>query len=175
MALGDPSNADATPKYALVELERRWRVVPDMRPSLEGLVPVVITDRYLEGTRFRLRRMVQPNGHSNLKFAKKYHAEDAAARPMVNAYLTQAEYEVLAALPAFCISKRRYTIHHGGLGFSLDVFEDNLIGLEILEIETASRAELDCVVPPEWANMEITYKPNWQGGTLAQTQRIPED
>jgi hypothetical protein len=34
------------------------------------------------------------------KLAKKYDADDPTARPMVNAYLSQREFEVFAALPA---------------------------------------------------------------------------
>lgn len=174
MALGDPNLFDSVPKYALVELERRWLVDPETRPSLAGMEFTAIEDRYLEGTRFRLRRMTNPDGSCDLKFAKKYESEDPSARPMVNAYLTEAEHAAFASLPACCVNKKRYHLHQGGLEFSIDVFEDDLSGLEILEVETSDKRALDAVVPPDWAGKEITHMPRWQGGTLARTQTIPE-
>ena len=46
-----------SPKYAHIERERRFLVDPGKRPDLAGLSFVEIEDRYLDGTRLRLRRM----------------------------------------------------------------------------------------------------------------------
>ena len=52
------SGADeaAAPKYAHVERERRWLIDPARLPALSAEY-VLIEDRYLSGTRMRLRRM----------------------------------------------------------------------------------------------------------------------
>jgi len=49
------------PKYARFELERRWLVDAPRRPSLEGAWMTLIEDRYIAGTRMRLRRMSRPD------------------------------------------------------------------------------------------------------------------
>ena len=49
------------PKYARFELERRWLVDTTRRPSLDGYPMTVIEDRYIDGTRLRLRRMSRPD------------------------------------------------------------------------------------------------------------------
>ena len=166
----------ASPKYAHIEFERRWRVNTAARPDLSSArESTLIEDRYIEGARMRLRRMSQPTiGWSSLKLTKKYHAEDASARPIVTAYLTEAEFELLAALPARTIVKRRYSIPYDGREWSLDSFEGPLTGLEILEIEARDSAELAALAPPHWALQEVTYDPDYQCGTLAFKNRIPE-
>ena len=46
-----------------------------------------------------------------------------------------------------------------------------LPGLELAEIEQSDAASLDAVQVPEWARSEVTYDPEFQGGTLALLDR----
>lgn len=46
-----------TPRYSLPEIERRWRVNPDLLPDLSQLPRRVLTDKYLTHTRLRLRKV----------------------------------------------------------------------------------------------------------------------
>lgn len=162
-------------KYARVELERRWLVDPARRPSLDGCVCTVIEDRYLHGTRMRLRRMSRPALHeTRWKLTKKYESEEARARPITTIYLSEREYDLYRALPADVLMKRRYHLELGDRWWSVDLFEDRLAGLALLECEAGDRASLEALVPPDWALCEITDLPQWQGGALAQAQAIPE-
>ena len=96
------------PKYARVELERRWLVDPAARPALDGCHCTLIEDRYIEQTRMRLRRMSRPGwDKTKWKLTKKYDTERPEARPIVTTYLTEAEHALLAALPALPMTKRR--------------------------------------------------------------------
>jgi CYTH domain-containing protein len=165
----------ASPKYAHIELERRWLVEPGSIPSLDEGQAVLIEDRYIDGTRLRLRRMSQSGGWSSCKLTKKYEVEDPAARPIVTAYLTMAEHAVFEALPGRSLAKRRYPAWHEGREWSLDLFEGALAGLAILEIEAETRAALMALTPPPWAAREITDDPTLQGGSLAHLQTVPED
>ncbi|MFM9827864.1 MAG: hypothetical protein ACKVOB_03845 [Sphingomonas sp.] len=157
----------AAPKYAHVERERRWLVDPARRPALAGLPPVLIDDRYFTGTRLRLRRMTDASGACALKLTKKYDAADPLARPIVTAYLTEAEYAVFAALPAAILVKRRYALVDSGVRFSLDVFGGGLAPLELCEIEWADDAGLRALQPPDWAVREVSSDPRYQGSALA--------
>ena len=162
-----------SPKYARFELERRWRVDGNARPDTAGFEPTLIEDRYLDGTRLRLRRMTRGE-RVVCKLTKKYETERPEARPVVTAYLTEAEYAVLAALPARAIRKRRYAIPIEGHVWSLDLFEGALAGLALVEIEASDEAGLAALVPPPWATKEITHDPRYQCGSLAQTHALPE-
>lgn len=162
-----------SPKYARHELERRWLVDPAARPGLDTLPFTVIEDRYLDGTRMRLRRMTRGE-RCVLKLTKKYESERPEARPIVTAYLTDAEYALFAALAARAMRKRRYHLPVAGQFWSLDVFEGELAGLELVEIEAVDERALAALVPPAWAAKEITHDPRYQCGSLAQTNTVPE-
>jgi CYTH domain-containing protein len=164
----------ASLKYARPELERRWQVDPALRPPVEGLNLVVIDDRYLTGTRLRLRRMTRSDGSAACKLTKKYETDRPEARPIVTTYLTEAEYAVFAALPALPMRKRRYHVPFEGRYWSLDLFEGALAGLELIEVEAPDETVLAALVPPSWTTKEVTHDPRYQCGSLAQTNMIPE-
>ena len=65
------------PKYALVEYEHRFLLgkVPD------GLGPSTrIDDRYVSGTRLRLREAVPPDGTRTRKLSHKVRLEEGSTR-----------------------------------------------------------------------------------------------
>jgi CYTH domain-containing protein len=163
------------PKYARIEFERRWLVDAAARPSLDGAPSTLIEDRYIVGTRLRLRRMSRPDlGEVKWKLTKKYECDDPSARPIVTAYLTAAEHASLAALPAHPLRKTRHHLLIDGIWWSLDRFEGPLAGLETIEAEAADEAALAALVPPSWAAKEVTHDARYQCGALAQTNAIPE-
>ena len=162
------------PKYARFELERRWLVDSAVRPSLHDQPFTLIEDRYIDGTRLRLRRMTRGE-RTVLKLTKKYETERPEARPIVTAYQTEAERAVLAALPAALMRKRRFHFAIDGHDWSLDLFEGGLAGLELVEAEAADEAALAALVPPPWATKEVTHDARYQCGSLAEAQAIPED
>ncbi len=161
------------PKYARLELERRWLVDSSARPALHGVPFSLVEDRYIDGTRLRLRRMTRGD-RTVFKLTRKYETERPEARPIVTAYLTRCEYTVFAALPARALAKRRYPLSFEGRGWSLDLFEGPLAGLALLEAEAADETALAALVPPPWATKEVTHDPRWQCGALAQTLTMPE-
>jgi CYTH domain-containing protein len=161
------------PKYARFELERRWLVEPSSRPPLAGMDFTLIEDRYIAGTRLRLRRMTRGE-RTVLKLTKKYDTGRPEARPVVTAYLTEAEHAVIAALPAAPMRKRRVHFEIEGRYWSLDLFEGALAGLELVETEAADEAALAALVPPRWATKEVTHDARYQCGALAQTNALPE-
>jgi len=161
------------PKYARFELERRWLVDATARPPLDDAEFTLIEDRYVDGTRLRVRRMTRGE-RTVLKLTKKYASERPEARPIVTAYLTENEYAVFAALPARTLTKRRYNLAIDRRYWSLDLFDGALAGLELVEAEATDEAALAALVPPAWATKEVTHDPRYQCGALAQTHAIPE-
>ena len=157
------------PKYAQIERERRWLVRPDADPEAEALRCLLIEDRYVDGTRLRLRRMTDlATGERAHKLSRKYEAPDPLARPIVTAYLTSGEHAVFAALPARELSKRRYTVREGDRFFNVDRFEGTLAGLSLTEIEQEDDAALRILEPPQWAGREVSHDLCYQGGALAR-------
>ncbi|MBV1687375.1 hypothetical protein KRR38_06715 [Novosphingobium sp. G106] len=171
------TGADETrsPKYAHAERERRWLVDPLGLPDLAAAEHVLVEDRYIDGTRCRLRRITHSASEvTAVKLTKKYEAADPLARPIVTAYLDEAEFAVFAALPARTLTKRRYHIQVDGREFSYDRFSGALDGLHLLEIEWPDDAGLRALRPPEWAIRDVSEDIRYQGGTLVR-EGIPGD
>ncbi|WP_085808715.1 hypothetical protein [Sphingomonas sp. TZW2008] len=164
----------AVPKYAHIERERRWLIDPSRLPTLPA-DHVLIEDRYLAGTRMRLRRMTDSGGGgAALKLTKKYEADDPLARAIVTAYLDEPEYALLAGLPGATIVKRRHALVSGGLTYSVDRFEGALAGLILAEIEWADDAGLRGLPAPSGAIREVSDDPRYQGGGLV-VHGIPKE
>lgn len=168
-----PVDEAAEPKYAHLERERRWLVDPDRLDIASLEDPITIHDRYILGTRLRLRSM-QSGRQSVWKLTRKYECEDPLARPIVTAYLTEEEYETLATLPALDLRKVRHKVHNSGSDFSVDRFEGNLAGLWLAEIELEDGDLLAALPNPSWSLADVSHDPRYQGFTLAHSG-IPKD
>ena len=160
------------PKYAHVERERRWLVDAARWPVHNAVGHVLIEDLYIDGTVLRLRRMTDSaSGNITRKLTKKYPTSDVRARPIVTAYLTDAEYAVFATLPARPLRKRRHVLPESAGGYSVDVFLGPLAGLVLAERECADDRTLAALAAPPWALREVTDDPAYAGGMLATTGR----
>lgn len=164
-----------SPKYAHIERERRWVMDSARLPALSA-AHVLIEDRYISGTRMRLRRMIDSaSGRAALKLTKKYDAADPLARPIVTAYLDEAEFALLAGLPGVMIVKRRFDLVAGGITYSIDRFEGALAGLTLAEIEWPDDAGLRDLPAPPGAIREVSDDPRYQGGSLVASGIPKED
>ncbi len=158
----------AAHKYSHVEREQRFLVDPLKRPSLDGCRSILIEDLYIADTRCLLLLTTDSGGGRVVfKLSKKYDVPDPLARPLVKTYPTLEEYALFVALPGHWLRKRRHAVPGASGEFGIDLFEGALGGLELAEIEQPDAASLEAVQVPEWARSEVTYDPNFEGGTLA--------
>jgi CYTH domain-containing protein len=151
-------------KYARIERERRF--------LLDGFpvgVPVSrvrrITDRYIDGTRLRLREIEEENQPAEFKLTQKIPQPGEGAQQgwITNIYLSRDEYSVLAQLPAKQLKKMRYSVPP----FGIDVFEGPLQGLVLAEAEFDSAEAADALVLPSYILREVTADERFTGGRLA--------
>ncbi|MER5527240.1 hypothetical protein ABT075_22040 [Streptomyces sp. NPDC002677] len=155
-------------KYARVERERRFLLSEPPNPSTTT-VTRLITDRYLVGTRLRLRRADSSDGRCERKLTQKV----PISRPggvqglITNTYLSPAEYDLLASLPAAVLSKTRFSVPPLGV----DVFEGPLRGLVLAEAEFTTDEEARSFVPPSECVAEVTDDARFTGGRLVETSR----
>ncbi|MFG2626795.1 hypothetical protein [Streptomyces sp. NPDC048473] len=156
-------------KYARIERERRF--LPAEPPSASSAVAVrLITDRYLVGTRLRLRRTEQPDtGACEFKLTQKVPAERKGAVQglITNTYLSPDEYRLPASLPAAVLVKNRLSVPP----FSIDVFGPPLRGLVLAEAEFTSDEEAEAFVPPQEYVAEVTDDARFTGGRLVRASR----
>jgi CYTH domain-containing protein len=155
-------------KYSRVERERRFLLARPPKPSAVT-ARRVITDRYVVGTRLRLRRADFADGRCELKLTQKVplRRPGAVQGLITNTYLSPAEYHVLASLPAALLSKTRFSVPPLGV----DVFDGRLQGLVLAEAEFTSDTEAQSFVPPAECVAEVTDDARFTGGRLVQTSR----
>ncbi|BDE44302.1 hypothetical protein SLITK23_75470 [Streptomyces lividans] len=164
-------DAPTTPDHRtwnLAEMVRRLLRWPRGKRGLRSC-PRVITDRYVNGTRLRLRRADFADGRCELKFTQKVPVllSGAIQGLITNTYLSPAEYDVLASLPATMLSKTRFSVPPLGV----DVFDGRLQGLVLGEAEFTTDEEVQAFVPPAECVAEVTDDARFAGGCLVQASR----
>jgi CYTH domain-containing protein len=156
--------------YAKIEVERRF-LLSNTPDDLNEESYLRIIDRYITDTRLRLRRVESPAGEIlALKFGQKYRSpdQDFLSRTMTTLYLNQVEYETLASLNCSTLTKRRYPYIYIGSDVSIDIFDDDLDGLVLLEIQSTDEVDINSIPFPPYAIREVTAEPFFTGGELAQ-------
>jgi CYTH domain-containing protein len=143
------------PKYAAIEIERRWLVDLSAVGDIATSPYREIEDLYVSDSRMRLRRVTDQAGATVFKFGKKYGKFAAEAEAVTNLYLTESEYARLSALPGSRTLKRRYSVAGG----ALDVYQAPPRGFAVFEIEFADFASARAYQPPDFVSREITNEP----------------
>ncbi|GAA1126142.1 hypothetical protein [Nocardioides aquiterrae] len=148
-------------KYAVVESERRFL----LRSMPTGVARTTeIVDRYLTGTRLRLREVTDPDGTVVRKLGHKVRLTDGPERvACTSVYLDDAEWDVLRALPARTLQKRRHHVHVGGVHVAVDELPD---GTLLAEVDGGEQPVTDV---PSWLDVirEVTNEEDWTGAALA--------
>jgi CYTH domain-containing protein len=149
-------------KYARIEIERRF-LLEGVPEAAEVLAINEIGDRYLDGTRLRLRRMARAGGPTQLKLTQKLPDPDGARQgALTTIYLSEAEHAAFAQLPAATLSKSRLSI----APYGVDVFHGELEGLYLAEAEFATVEEAAALVPAAVCRAEVTADRRFTGGEL---------
>lgn len=153
-------------KYAVVERERRYLLarLPARQPT--GVTTTrEITDRYVTGTRLRLREVRKADGTVTRKLGQKVRLGDGPREvACTNLYLDDAEWALLSSLPGTTLRKRRHLVVADGLVVAVDEHEDGTLVAEIDDREGPSD------VVPGWLDVvrEVTDEEAWTGAGLAR-------
>jgi hypothetical protein len=143
-----------TTKYARLEDEERWLI--DALPG-DATAPRLIEDRYVDGTRLRLRTVTDATGTLR-KLGHKVRPD--SARPSAvwhtTLYLDEPEFARLATLPSRTLRKRRWSLDDGAVA---DEFLDGLDGLVLVEAQRPH--------PARPGGVEVTDDERFCGGSLA--------
>ncbi|HKH41052.1 MAG TPA: CYTH domain-containing protein [Solirubrobacterales bacterium] len=145
-----------------MEIERKF-LVPDP-PALDGTEADEIEQGYLaigaEGE-VRLRR----KGENLLLTAKR---GSGLTRDEAEVELDRDAFERLWPLTVGRrLHKRRHLLPRGDLKVEVDVYEGELEGLVVAEVEFAGEDEARRFEPPEWIGAEVTGDDRYLNETLA--------
>lgn len=156
-------------KYAHIEQERRF-LLRELPGGVYDGPERRIHDRYVEGTRLRLRLVEQRGAPPVYKLGQKvrFAGRSPLAVAHTTVYLDATEFTLLARLPAAEVWKTRRNLAVAGCSLSIDVFHRRLGGLVLAETEhpvpspARLMAELGAVA-------DITEDDRFSGGSLATT------
>ena len=154
-------------KYARIERERRFLL--DRFPPQAGVFRVLrLTDRYIDNANLRLRKQ-EGGSETVFKLTQKIPSSGPGYQRgfITTIYIRQAEYELLCQLPAAVLSKTRHSVPT----FGIDVFEDELQGLVLAEVEFDTPEEATALTIPDFALFEVTSDERFDGGCLARASR----
>ena len=148
-------------KYAVVERERRYRLgrLPDGVSTTKEII-----DRYVTGTRLRLREVREGDGTVVRKLGHKVRISEGPAEvACTNLYLNDEEWTLLSALPAKVLRKRRHVVHRDGLSVAVDEHEDGTLIAEIDDGDQHSE------FVPDWLDVvdDVSDDEAWTGARLA--------
>lgn len=149
-------------KYAVVERERRFllRCLPDDIATTRTIV-----DRYVTGTRLRLREVHEDDGTVVCKLSHKVRLGAGPAEvACTNLYLDDQEWALLVTLPARVLRKTRHLVHRNGVTVAVDEHED---GTLIAEIDDGDQP---VTVVPGWLDIieDVSDDERWTGAALAR-------
>jgi CYTH domain-containing protein len=148
-------------KYAVVERERRY-LLARLPAGITSTTEIV--DRYLTGTRLRLRAVRSSDGTVVRKLGHKVRLTDGPREvACTNFYVDDEEWAVLTALPARTLRKKRHQVVRDGWLVAIDEHEDGTLVAEIDDRDEPSD------VVPDWLVVvrEVTDDEAWTGAGLA--------
>lgn len=156
-------------KYAVVERERRFLLgsLPEGITSTKQIV-----DRYVLGTRLRLRDVRDEGGTVVRKLSHKVRLGDGPAEvACTNLYLNEEEWSALSALPAHVLRKKRHLVRRGGWVVAVDEHPDGTLVAEIDDRDEPSRPV------PGWLDIveDVSDDERWTGAALAQRTSAGRD
>ena len=161
-----------TPRSRYAHLERERRFLMGAAPApVPGLRVLGIEDRYLRGTRLRLRTVREPGRAEVHKLGQKVRPDESRPSTVEHTtlYLDAAEHAVLLSLPADALAKTRTLHPWHDLAVAVDVFAGSLAGLVLAEVDLGEAGVLPADGPPvDWLT-EVTDDERLTGGRLART------
>jgi adenylate cyclase len=149
-----------------MEIERKFLV--ESKPEEAG-EPRRIEQGYLaitdDGTEVRVRRW--PDGQ-----ALTVKHGSGAVRTEVELMLHEAQFEELWPLTEGArVHKQRWVVPLGELQVELDIFEGELEGLRMAEVEFPDEEAAHRFEPPEWFGQEVTDDRRYANESLATRGR----
>jgi CYTH domain-containing protein len=96
-------------------------------------------------------------------------------RQEVSIPLTPAQFDELWELTSGSrLTKQRWVISQDAVELEIDVFDGDLEGLVIAEVEFPSEEAAAAFVAPDWFGREVTNDSDYSNATLATEGRPPE-
>ena len=146
----------------MFEIERKYLVKKDVYSVIDEIKPHQITQAYLVNEKSKSVRIRIMDDVAFLTIKSD----------IVGITSKEYEYEIpvneaLSLIESFglkTLNKKRYKVDFNSKTWEIDVFDENLDGLVLAEIELQSEDEKFDV--PEWIGLEVTLNPEYLNANL---------
>ena len=148
-----------------MEIEKKY-LIKNLPPDLNGFNFKQIEQAYISFEPvIRIRK-------SDNEFYLTVKGKGHLAREEFEIKISGDEYcNLLKKTEGLIISKKRYIIPlDNNLRIELDIFENDLKGLIVAEVEFNTIAESEIFIKPEWFGDDITFDPSYKNNNLAKSK-----
>lgn len=137
-------------------------------PQLTSYPSTRIDDHYIPAeSRHPQIRLRSKDGQYTLTKKQPVHEGDSRIQHEYNTPLSAVEYRALREVPGKAVSKIRYRVPFEAYTAEVDVFQDDLAGLVIVELEFPSAEAMAATAKPPYAGADISNEEFVAGGMLA--------
>ncbi len=141
--------------------------LPKKLPDLSGCISKEVLDIYVPSTadhpNLRIRRLGE-----KFEITKKQPVKESDASHQIETTipLGEEEFDELSQIPGRRVCKIRYLYNEKGKTYEIDVFQGDLKGLVLADIEFSSLEEKMAYSAPEWMLADVTQEKFIAGGML---------
>jgi len=147
--------------YLLKEFPKNFFEEANGKEILDIYIPSIAERRILRirklGDRYEITKKQLVNGTDS-----SHQTENTIS-------LTREEFEELAVAKGKRVRKIRYYFTEDNVNYEVDVFQDELKGLVLVDVEFKSNEEKSTFVPPHWVLADVTQEEFIAGGALSDS------
>ena len=159
------------------EIERKFKVKKVPQEILDTIKPLELVQTYLEAPEGQERRVRAIN---NEKFVVTVKIPKVSSNGLIREELekeiTKEDYELfLSQQKGTQIKKKRYKVPaDNDLTYEVDIYEDELEGLLVVEVEFPTEELANNFEAPDWFGKEVTDNKAYKNASLAM-HGLPAD
>ena len=159
------------------EIERKFKVKKVPQEILDTVTPLELVQTYLDAPEGQERRVRAINNERFFITVKIPHvSSNGLIREELEKEISKEDYELfLHQQNGTQIKKKRYKVPvSGNLTYEVDVYESELEGLLVVEVEFPSEEIANAFKKPDWFGREVTSDKRYKNASLAK-HGMPKD
>ena len=150
--------------------QRRFLIDILPEPVTRASSHLQILDRYIAGTRLRLRQVRVPDtGQYTRMLQQRIMLPNDMEIKLAEVHLDDREYSLFEPMGRSEVRKNRYFHEFDLVPLAFDVYLGELSGLKLAVAEFEMREEAEGMTMPEFSTHEVTHFPAFLGENLAET------
>jgi CYTH domain-containing protein len=158
------------------EIEKKFKVKKLPTELLKTITPLNLTQTYLEAPKGEERRVRAINNEKFVMTVKRSTSQDGLIREEIEKEISKEDYELfLHQQVGTQIKKKRFKIPaDNDLTYEVDIYEDDLDGLMVVEVEFPTEEMANSFEKPDWFGRDVTANKAYKNASLA-SKGMPKD